>query len=244
MLKEYKLYRGKEIIRFEDKPFHRFWDKKGNPLLSVTAITGIVKKPESLTSLMGWAVNQMGDYLLNSGEEKITQEIIEKAKKEYRRIKREAADVGSLIHEWVSDWILGKEPEMPDDERVINGITAFLKFQKEHKIKWLESERIVYSRKYKFAGILDAVGKQGKDLLLVDFKSSNGIYEEMRFQVAGYQIAWEEETGKKFDKRLILRFGKNDGEFEVFELNDDEKDKKAFLACLTLKRRLKELSKK
>jgi len=240
MLKEYKLYKGKELIRFDDER-HWFYDGKGNPLLSVTAITGVVDKSPAL---MGWAVNQMGDYLLNSGKKKITQEIIEKAKKEYRRIKREAADVGSLIHEWVSDWILGKEPEMPDDERVINGITAFLKFQKEHKIKWLESERIVYSRKYKFAGILDAVGKQGKDLLLVDFKSSNGIYEEMRFQVAGYQIAWEEETGKKFDKRLILRFGKNDGEFEVFELNDDEKDKKAFLACLTLKRRLKELSKK
>jgi len=238
MLKEYKLYQEKEIIRFDDER-HWFYDGKGNSLLSVTGITGVIDKS---AALMGWAVNQMGEYLLNSGQEKITQEIIDKAKKEYRRIKKEAADVGTLIHEWVSNWILGKKPEMPTDEKVLNGITAFLKFQKENKIKWLESERIVYSRKYKFAGILDAIGKKGKDLVLFDFKSSNGIYNEMRFQVAGYQIAWEEETGKRFNKRQILRFGKENGEFEVAELNEDEKDKKAFLACLTLKRRLKELN--
>jgi len=242
MLKEIKLYKGKEIIKF-DEGRHIFYDAKGNVLLSVTAATGIIDKSGAL---MGWVAKMMGLYLLSEkkkGNDRITEALVNTAKQEYRRIKEEAADIGTEIHKWVSDWILGKKPEIPDNERVVNGINAFLKFQKEHKLKWIESEKYVYSKKHNYAGIMDAVAKEGKELVLVDFKSSNGIYDEMRFQVAGYQIAYEEETGKKIDKRIIARFGKEDGEFEVKELDKDPEDKKVFLACLDVKRRMKELSK-
>lgn len=237
MLKEFKLYNGKEIIRFDDEK-HWFYDGRGSSIISVTGITGVIDKSGAL---MGWAVNQMADYLLASEQKEITQGLIDAAKKEYRRLKKEAADIGTQIHEWISEWIAGKKPDMPDNERVVNGITAFLKFQKEHKAKWLESERIVYSKKHKYAGILDAIAEIDGNLILVDFKSSNGIYDEMRFQVAGYQMAYEEETKKNFDGRMIIRFGKDTGEFEVKNLDSDEKDKKAFLACLALKTRLNEL---
>ena len=234
------LYKGKEKITFdEDK--HIFYDGKGEKLLSVTAATGVIDKSGAL---MGWAVKMMGLYLLDQklkGNKIITEDLINEAKREYRRLKTEAADIGTEIHKWVSDWILKKNPEMPDNEKVVNGIMAFLKFQKEHKFKWVESERYIFSKKHKYAGILDSIAKEGNKLILVDFKSSNGIYDSMRFQVAGYQIAWEEETGEKIDERMILRFGKNDGEFEIRRLDNDAKDKKAFLNCLNLKKRLKEL---
>ena len=112
------------------------------------------------------------------------------------RVSTKAADIGTEIHQWASDWILKKNPEMPTDEKVVNGITAFLKFQKEHKLKWIESERYIFSKKYKYAGILDAIAKKNNKLILVDFKSNYRIYDEMRFQVAGYQIAYEEEDRK------------------------------------------------
>ena len=236
MLKEFKLYNNSITIKFDDE-MHRFWDDKGNHIESVSGITGILDKSQAL---MGWAVNQMGYYLLQSGGE-ITKEIIERAKKEYKNIKQEAIDIGEQIHKWISLWILDKNPPMPENEKVINGITAFLKFQKENNIKWIESERVIYSKKYGYAGILDAIGKIGKNILLVDFKNSNGIYPEMRFQVAGYSIAWEEENKKKIDKAMLIRLGKDTGEFEVLELTDIEKEKKAFLACLTIKKRLREL---
>lgn len=240
------LYKGKVKITFEEDR-HIFRDEKGNILLSVTAITDIIDKS---APLMGWVAKMMGLYLDKNWNlkkiktEQDKQRLIELAKKEYRRIKIEEANIGTEIHNWVSQWILGKKPEMPDDEKVINGITAFLRFQKERKFKWLESERIVFSKKYNYAGILDAVAKEGKKLVLVDFKSSNGIYDEMRFQVAGYQIAYEEETGKKIDKTMIIKFGKDTGEFEAVELEDHNKDKKAFLAALEVKKRLKELNHK
>lgn len=243
MLKEVKLYRGKVKIHFDDER-HIFYDEKGNKLISVTEATSVIDRSEAL---MGWTAKMMGLFLIENWnldkikteEEKIR--LIEIAKREYRRIKLAEADIGKTIHEWISDWIKGKKPEMPSDEKAVNGIIAFLKFQKERKIKWLESERVVYSKKYNFAGILDAIGKMGNDLILFDFKSSNAIYPEMWFQIAGYQIAYEEEMGKKINKRMIIRFGKNDGLPECLELDNDEKDKKAFLACLEIKRRLKEI---
>ena len=247
MLKEILLYNGKVKIFFDlgtpEKPKHIYKDEKGNVILSVTGATGIIDKS---AALMGWVAKMMGLYLIDKFESGviINRGTIETAKKEYRRIAGEAADIGTEIHEWVSDWILGKKPEMPENEKVVNGITAFLKFQKQHKFKWLESERLVYSKKHNYAGTLDAIAKEGNNLVLVDFKSSKAIYDDMRFQVAGYQIAYEEETGKKIDKRMIIRFGKEDGEFEVRELNEDAADKKVFLSCLNVKKRVKELLKK
>jgi len=239
-MKEITLYKGKEKISFDENR-HIFYDSKGNCLLSVTGVTGTIDKSGAL---MGWVAKMIGLYLLQEkekGNDKITEQLIDTAKREYRRIKQEAADIGQAIHDWISEWIKGKKPEMPDNEKVVNGITAFLKFQKEHKIKWLESERFVFSKKNKFCGILDAIGKMGKELVLFDFKSSNAIYPEMFLQVAGYNIAYQEETGKKIDKKVIIRFGKEDGMFQLKELENGGKDEKAFLACLELTKRLKEL---
>jgi len=243
-MKTEKLYGGEINISFNENN-HRFSLDDGKYVdLSVTGATGVVDKSGAL---MGWVAKMMGLYLVDnwnvkkSYTESQKQELIDTAKREYRRLKTEAADYGTAIHEWVSEWILGNKPAMPENEKVVNGITAFLKFQKENKVKWLESEKIIYSKKYKYAGILDGVGMIGKDLTIVDFKSSNGIYDEMRFQVAGYRLAYEEETGKKMDKSIIIRFGKEDGEFEVVELDNYDRDKKAFLACVELKRRLGEI---
>lgn len=246
MLQTHTLYNGKEVVKFDDER-HIFYDPKGKTLISVTGATGVVDKSGAL---MGWAIKLMGLYLIQNWDiKKVKIEsdkilLIDLAKKEYRKVKEAAADIGTEIHDWISHWIKDNKLEMPEDEKVVNGITAFLKFQKEHKIKWLESEIVVYSKKYHYAGILDAIGEMDGKLTLFDFKSSSGVYPEMYFQVAGYQIAREEETKKKFDNRVIVRFGKEDGEFEVVDLGKDGEDKKAFLACLQLKKRLDQIKHK
>jgi len=244
-MKEVLLY-NKTIKILFDENRHMYFNDKKEHLMSVTTATGVVDKSGPL---MGWAVKMAKNYLIDNWKagEKITESekiaMIEEAGKQHRIFKKKAADIGTQIHEWAENWIKGRNPEMPKEEKVVNGITAFLKFNQENKVKWKDSERFVYSKKHNYCGILDAVGRIGKELVLIDFKSSNGIYDEMRFQVAAYQLAYEEETEKKIDRSIILRFGKEDGEFEVKELPDYNKDKKAFLACLELKRRLKELSK-
>lgn len=273
MIKELSLYNGEVRISFDsgtpERPRHIYRDERDKILFSVTKATGVVDKSGAL---MGWAVKMMGLFLLaekEKGNKIITEEMITKAKREYRRIRDEAADIGTEIHEWVSDWILGKKPEMPDNERVVNGITAFLEFQKQHKAKWIFSERIVYSRKHKFVGMCDGGSINDSTILSVDdFKSSKGIYNEMRFQVSGYHLALKEEIDyllsipfksikKAEDRKLvkayikygglkqrrIIKFGKLTGDFEVKILDSEEKDRKAFVNCLNLSKRVDELKK-
>ena len=199
-------------------------------------------------------------------EDKI--ELVDKAKKEYRWVTKKAADIGTAIHELVEKWINGEEVVMPTDENILNGYTAFLKYQKEHKSKWLLSERLVYSREHQVSGTMDALEliESEKALYPTDFKSSKGIYNEMYFQIGGYQLMLEEEIRyllsipfstikdpkdkilvkayKKyggFKHRKIIRFGKFDGEFEVKILDNYEMDRDAFVACLAIGKRLKGL---
>jgi len=243
MEKRIKFYKGKITILFDEER-HRFSHLDGSHIDSVTSATGKIDKSGPL---MGWAINMMGLYLINNWNiKKVKKEsekiqLIDTAKREYRRMKQEAADIGTDIHKWAEQWIKGKKPTIPEEERTRNGVIAFMKWIKENDYKFIESEKIGYSQKYDFAGILDAIAKKDGELILLDFKSSKGIYPEMFFQTAGYQIMYEEETGKKIDKRIIVKFGKEDGEFEVKELDKDGKDKKAFLAALTIKRRLSQI---
>lgn len=247
MEKLYNLYNGEIELKFKENPYHQFYvrkkgEEKWNRVkLSTTGATGIIDKSRPL---IYWATNLARDYLLGKIKKgAITESDIYEAVKQHTIRKEKAADIGTLIHEWCSSWILGKKPEMPENEKVVNGITSFLKFQKEHKVKWTESERAVYSKKYNFAGFLDAMGKIGKENWLIDFKSSKAVYPEMKLQVAGYSIAYEEEMGNIIDRRMILKFGKDTGDFEVHEIpvENHKKDNKAFLSALTLKRRIKEL---
>ena len=217
---------------------HRYTDEKGNILISVTAITGMIDKSGAL---MGWVAKMMGQYLVEKiGDgEVINEEIIIEAKKEYRKVSKQAMNYGTLIHEWIEKWIAGEKPEIPNEPiEVINGITAFLKWQKEHKAKFLESEKICYSQKHNYVGTLDAIAEIDGKLCLIDFKSSVNFYPEMFLQAAGYVIPYEEETKKKIDEIIIIRLGKNDGEFEVKMLDEFKKERKAFLSCLNVKKYL------
>lgn len=258
-MKIHNLY-GKTLkVYFHEDYFHTYTltEKKTDRLLSVTGVTGVLDKP----ALVWWSSNCAVDYIWKNLTEAdrdknyltVPIDKLEEARNAYRNVSKTSADIGTAIHKWIEEWIQckGVGIDMPDDEKVLNGITAFLKFQNERNFKWIESERIVYSKKHKFVGTLDAVAKVGKDLVLVDFKSSkrnknskDGLYDEMKIQVCGYAIAWEEEMGKKFDRYMVLKFDKETGEFEATELDRIKEGKRAFLNCLGLKNYLKELSKK
>ncbi len=233
-----KIKVGKKTINFDDTDGrHHFTDEQGNRIQSVTEFTGVLDKP----ALIPWAVRLALDYI----KEKwllpgfpITEQDFEDAAKQHCIVKKKAGERGSTIHDLVSKWIKKENFEIPEDEMIRNGFDAFLKFQKEHKAKWLESEKIVYSVKNNYVGILDALAMIDDKLTLIDFKSSNGIWPEMRLQVAGYQIAWEEMTKRKIQKSTIIRFSKDTGEFEYRIMSDPKLDQKAFLACVTIKRAL------
>lgn len=243
------LYRDKVRIEFYERWHQYFLIKKGESekLKSVTNATSVIDKSGAL---VGWAIKLSREFLIKRIEDGLTiamEDILESHKLHAVR-KKEAADLGTAVHEYAEKYIKAKlarkpKPELPTDERVLNGVIAFLKWEKEHKVKFLASEMIVYSKKHNYVGLMDAKAIIDGKLSCVDFKTSNGIYDEMRFQVAAYREADSEECKCKYQASWIIRFGKDDGEFQAYELTDHKQDFCAFVNCLELRRRLDELGK-
>jgi len=243
-----ELYKGKVIIDYYDAK-HLYVVRANNHVpLSVTAATGTMDKP----ALKFWAVGLARDYLLElvRGKKPITEQVIIDASKLHQVFTKKAATVGSMVHDWAEAYIKGEKPAMPMDSKVLNGVTAFLKWIDEHEVKFLASEMIVYSKKNDYVGMMDAkfTLKEEKHKIVHcgDFKTSSGIYPEMRFQVAAYQEADTEESGEEYGSKWLVRFDKETGEFDPheFPMEEHKKDLSAFLGLLAAKRRLNELKEK
>lgn len=225
-----------------EKKRHKFYkEDQKTPIYSVTSDSGIIDKSGAM---MGWAVNCMAEYLLENWDKYAKEDLVASAKRNYRTVSREAADIGTMIHEWINDYIKGEKPDIPDNEKVSNGIIAFLKWEKDNEVKWLETEKIVYCPILDRAGILDAVANINGIDYIVDFKSSKAIYPEMFIQVGGYHLLYESMTDSKIEKQKIIRLGKENGEFETADSPDVEISKNAYRNAVALRNSMERLCKK
>ena len=131
-------------------------------------------------------------------------------------------------------------PNKEDDENVFNGALAFLKWTSKHGVKFVSTERLVYSRTHGYGGLMDAEAIVDGKLRVIDFKTSKkkkpktkkikgeyvpipcalcskndcgGVYDEFRFQTAAYRAAAEEEGSKYDADRMIVSFDKDSAGF-------------------------------
>lgn len=234
----YNLYNGD--VQLEYYPDTHTYKVNDKIVYGVSSIVSIIDKP----ALMYWAVNQCIDNLKEIWEAgKIYDEIeinniLETAKNVHTAKKDKSITIGTFVHQWIEKYInykLGKNecPKIPVNKEIVNSVKAFLKWEKENKVKWLESEKKIYSKKYEYAGTLDAEAIVNNELSIIDFKTSQGIYDEYLLQVSAYLYAREEETKKDYKNIYIVRIGKN-GDLETKKIKDKElKDCfKAFIGCL------------
>jgi hypothetical protein len=157
----------------------------------------------------------------------------------HKAISNEALDTGSLVHKWIEEaikWKMGKgeAPEVPDDEAAVNCIEAFREWIKDLDVKWLAIEEKIYSKKYKYAGTVDAVAEINDELTVIDFKTSAKIYKPYHLQVAAYSQAISEMYGKPVDRGLILRLDKDTGKFQT-KTFDPNPHLEIFLLCMKLR---------
>lgn len=150
-----------------------------------------------------------------------------------------------MIHEWCEKFVKNKIAgnkaitESPDNEQALKGIQGFMEWNKANKIKYLESERMVYSKANKYIGTFDVAYTLDGKKYLGDFKSAKGIYAEHVFQAIAYVMAYEEEAGANhFDGISILRFDKETAQFDSFTLLRDDPlyqaCEEAFIAAIKL----------
>lgn len=246
-MKERLLYDKTIKIEFNENNHRYLINGKPGSGISVTAATGCLDKP----ALKFWSVKMMKEHLISwldlteAFSQELLREQIEIGAKAHTKFKDEAATMGSLVHDFAENYIkyeLGivKEKMVIDkkaDERVKNGILAFLQWVDEHKIKFIASEQLLYSKKHKYFGLADCIAKVDGKMTLVDFKTSNYLGIDYYAQAAAYAFADSEESGREYHQVMIAKFNKETGDFEVV-IRDKEQmkeDYKAFLGLLAVK---------
>lgn len=166
--------------------------------------------------------------------------ICEQSETAHNRIRDAAGDTGSSVHDLIEMHLKGKPYEPPSDETVQRGLTAFLKWLEQTDIEIIEVERLIFSEQYFYCGKTDIVGRRNGKILIGDFKTGNSAgYEKEWYQLAGYAVAVEEETGDKIEEGLIVHIDKKTGRFTEYVITLDDDMKNAWKAAVVHYKNLK-----
>lgn len=132
--------------------------------------------------------------------------------------------IGTLIHKVIQLHIektkIDIETEYPDE--VKNCLKGFFKFRKDYpKIKLKKTEVKLTSEEYKFNGTLDCLGIEGKELILIDWKTAKcyvgtkkevdipKIYPEHMYQASAYVKAHNENMNIDIERAYVLGIAKD-----------------------------------
>lgn len=141
----------------------------------------------------------------------------------------EAADIGTRAHTMIERRLNGEKIKdvikSEPSEEARNAFDQYLKWEKQTRLKLLSKYQEVQlvSPQYLFGGTPDAIGQIGKDVVLLDWKTSSGVYSDYLLQLAAYQhlvndgyaMATGEPMGITVGKGAhLLRFSKEHADFE------------------------------
>jgi len=158
---------------------------------------------------------------------------------DYRKVRDQAADIGTVAHEMVRAHLLDIEADWSKIyggeiiEKAEHAFYGFLDWEKENDVKPILIEESLTSEKMPFGGTIDLYAEVNGKKSLVDFKTGKGIYPPHRVQVAAYKMLLE-EYGHKVDSAKILHFKRpNDEddlepEFHVYNLDNIVKETEIF----------------
>lgn len=146
--------------------------------------------------------------------------------KDYRNTRDDAADTGKIAHQWIEDYIHGgartQFPNATAEQltQAESGFTAFLDWATQVNLEVIATEIPLISEKHRFGGTLDAVARVAGQVVLLDWKTSNGVYADYIGQVAAYRELLRENAAalggaKVPEGAQLLRFGKEFGDFHA-----------------------------
>lgn len=178
--------------------------------------------------------DENGQFMPRDGFWPISQEVkaelFKTAKAADRAITQEAADIGTIVHGYAELYSLGKIDEA---EKLLDQVrtaqawpmieTCINKFKAWHSTnggELVNAEALVASPKHLFCGKIDRLDRVNGKLRLRDYKTSKDIFLDQFIQLGAYAIAIEEWLGMAVEELEVVRFGKDDGEFETLIVSD------------------------
>ena len=239
----------KEYRFNEQRHLHQLLvDGEWKNLTGCTTVLSVLAKP----ALIQWSANMAVEYIKNTlpntdptihtGDITIHrsdfEKILEEAKTAHRKKKEKAGDLGTQIHAEVESII--KQAIQATDGLVAPQegspqINHFVKWAIDNKVKFLETEKCVYSKSLFLGGIVDIICEIDGQLWIADIKTGSGIYPEMFAQCSGYNLMLDEMGYPQIAGHIILNLKKT-GEFDEKRSISTEDSKKLFLACLDIYR--------
>ena len=134
----------------------------------------------------------------------------------------EAAEAGTLAHSLVEARIHGQPlPDIssyPADiaQKAMQGYDNYMHWQEDNRIEIVYQEMELTSNEYLFGGCPDAIGRDSRGCLcILDWKTSNGVYQDYLIQIAAYRHLWEINNPMEpiVGGFHLLRFSKEHGDF-------------------------------
>lgn len=183
----------------------------GETATSVTTVlSGGVPKP----AIPRWAAKTAAEYVAANINELASlaktgrqgrSEIIDRVKGAPWRQRDTKADIGTAVHDVAEKMALDPDTpiEISDYDGELHGyLEALVRWHRDWRPEILSSEATVWSRQYGYAGTLDLIcridipdrdeyGKWAgtRPCMLLDYKTSKGVYGETALQLAAYEKA-------------------------------------------------------
>jgi hypothetical protein len=216
---------------------NRYYPVGDKELASVTTITGLADKSDAL---IPWAVNCAVDWIrdnvfhymcydsITDGEH-IKDEAWTDARTRWREVRDEAGDIGTMVHDALEFYLLGKqggEASAPVEHMTVQAqelyYAAIAKLQALGPYTVLATEQKVVNEDEWYAGRFDALLEVGMgegiipEIWLIDFKTGGAFYPEWGMQLSAYAKAWDKNeadnscgcTYRGIDRIKVLRLDK------------------------------------
>jgi len=140
------------------------------------------------------------------------------------KIRDKSGDIGTLAHYMIECYLLGRDPELDEYSKnsigmATNALNAFELWWKDSGLEFESAELKLVSEKHRFGGTIDMVARDedGK-MVLIDFKTSNGVYDEHLIQVSAYGRLFEEMREEKVSDTFILQLSKESDSFHYHRI--------------------------
>jgi hypothetical protein len=169
---------------------HRVYTWAGREFPSVTAI---IKGGVPAPFLAGWAAKAAAEYAVANLDRLAllpAAQAVREVKQAPRVARDQAAGLGDLVHAAVEAYATG-QPCPPLSAEAAALVAALERFLADHRPRFLLAEATVYSRRFGYAGTLDAVCElpAGGSVTLLDVKTGKRVYPEAALQLAAYAAA-------------------------------------------------------